>query len=307
MDHKDYYAILGVDRKAGDKEIKKAYRKLARRHHPDVNAEDETSKEKFLEINEAHQVLSDPEKRRQYDQFGPQWQQHRQAADFNRDKRTSAGRNHTYRSVNPENFEQFFGAGGNSDYFESYLFGRAGRQSRSRQGTDLEHSVQLTLGEAFHGAKRMLEWEDGRRIDAKIPPGVKTGSRVRLKGQGGSGIGDGPPGDLYLTIDILPDERMQRDNNDLKTTVEVDLFTMLLGGKLSVSGIDRTVKLDIPPETRNGRIFRLKGLGMPDISHHDLFGELYVTVEAILPQKLTAGEIDLVEQWRKMRQASTGP
>ena len=118
----------------------------------------------------------------------------------------------------------------------------------------------------------MLEWEDGRRIDAKIPPGVKTGSRVRLKGQGGSGIGDGPPGDLYLTIDILPDERMQRDNNDLKTTVEVDLFTMLLGGKLSVSGIARTVKLDIPSETRNGRIFRLKRLGMADINHHDQFG-----------------------------------
>ena len=302
MDHRDYYTILGVDRQAGDKEIKKAYRKLARRHHPDVNAEDESSKKKFLEINEAHQVLSDPEKRKQYDQFGPRWQQHRQSADFNRDKRTSAaGRNHTYRTVNPENFEQFFGAGGNSDHFERHLFGRAGRQSRSRQGADLEHSVQLTLGEAFYGAKRMLEWEDGRKIDAKIPPGVKTGSRVRLKGQGGPGIGDDQPGDLYLTINILPDERMQRDNNDLKTTVEVDLFTMLLGGKLSVAGIDRTVKLDIPPETRNGRIFRLKGLGMPDINHHDQFGDLFVTVEAILPQNLTAGEKDLVEQWRNIR------
>ena len=292
MAHKDYYTILGVDRKAGDREIKKAYRKLARRHHPDVNSEDEASKEKFLEINEAHQVLSDPEKRKQYDQFGPKWQQHEQAA---------AGRNHAYRSVNPEDFASFFGAGGTSDYFDSHLFGRGGRHSRSRQGTDLEHSVQLTLREAFQGTKRMLEWEDGRRVDAKIPPGVKTGSRVRLKGQGGPGIGDGQPGDLYLTINILPDERMQRDNNDLKTTVEVDLFTMLLGGKLSVSGIDRTVKLDIPSETRNGRIFRLKGLGMPDINHNDQFGDLYVTVQANLPQNLTAGEKDLVEQWRNMR------
>ena len=146
----------------------------------------------------------------------------------------------------------------------------------------------------------MLEWENGRKIEAKIPPGVKTGSRVRVTGQGSPGIGNGQPGDLYLTINILPDEHLQRDNNDLKTTVEVDLFTMLLGGKLSVSSIDRTVKLDIPPETRNGRIFRLKGLGMPKVKHPHQYGDLYVTVEAVLPKNLTAGEKDLVKQWRNM-------
>ncbi|NOR25235.1 MAG: DnaJ domain-containing protein [Desulforhopalus sp.] len=319
MDYKDYYTILGVDRKADKKEIKKAYRKLARKYHPDVNSGDETSKEKFLEINEAHEVLSDPAKRRKYDQFGSQWQHHQQTGarseDFNWDKRQSASdRNHTYRTFNPEDFEELFGGKAtNSDFFES-LFGRAAgqqanssrgaqqfyQQPRSRQGSDLEHSVQLTLKEAFHGVKRMFEWEDGRKVDARIPRGVKTGSRVRLKGQGGPGSGDGQPGDLYLTINILPDERLQRDNNDLRTTVEVDLFTMLLGGKLSVSGIDRTVKLDIPPETRNGRIFRLKGLGMPKVKHPHQFGYLYITVEAVLPKNLTAGEKDLVEQWRNM-------
>lgn len=319
MDYKDYYTILDVDRKAGDKEIKKAYRKLARKYHPDVTPEDATAKEKILEINEAHEVLSDPEKRKQYDQYGSQWQQHQRTGgrpeDFNWGKQQSAtDRNHTYRTFNPKDFEELFGAkGSHSDFFES-LFGRAAgkhassgrggqqsyQRSRSRHGSDLEHSVQLTLNEAFHGVKRGLEWEDGRKIDAKIPSGVKTGARVRLKGQGGRGIGDGQPGDLYLIINILPDERLQRDNNDLKTTVEVDLFTMLLGGKLSVSCIDRTVKLDIPPETRNGRIFRLKGLGMPKVKHPKQFGDLYVTVEAVLPQNLTAKEKSLVEQWRNI-------
>lgn len=318
MDYKDYYAILGVDREADEKEIKKAYRKLARKYHPDVNPGDEKSNGKFLEINEAQEVLSDPAKRNQYDQLGSQWQQYQQTGgnheDFNWGQGESASaRNRTYRTVNPEDFEELFGAEGtHSDFFEN-LFGRAGQQSRngmddqqfyhqkrSRQGRDLEHSVQLTLYEAFHGTKRVLEWEDGRKIDAKIPPGVKTGSRVRFKGQGGPGVGEGVSGDLYLTIDVLPDERLQRDVDDLKTVVEVDLFTMLLGGKVSVSGIDRTVKLDLPPETRIGRTFRLKGMGMPKIKHPDRFGDLYVSVEAVLPKNLTAEEKELIEQWRNM-------
>lgn len=317
MDYKDYYSILGVDRKASEKEIKKAYRKLARKYHPDVNTDNDKSNKKFHEINEAHEVLSDPEKRSKYDQFGAQWQQHERAGgrpeDFNWSNQQSAtGGTHTYHTFDPKDFEELFGAqGGNSDFFEG-LFGRgAGQQSRSggqqfyqrsqaREGRDLEHSVQLTLYEAFHGTKRVLEWEDGRKIDARIPPGVKTGSRVRLKGQGSPGLGGGQPGDLFLTISVLPDARLQRDNNDLRTTVEVDLFTMLLGGKVSVSGIDRTVKLDIPPGTSNGRIFRLKGLGMPNLKQPQHFGDLYVTVEALLPKNLSAEEKALVEQWRKI-------
>lgn len=315
MDYKDYYSILGVDRKADKKEIKKAYRKLARKYHPDVNSEDKTASEKFLEINEAHEVLSDPEKRKKYDQFGSDWQRHQQTGggpeDFNwQQHQSAAGGDHTYHSFDPRDFEELFGAKGtSSDFFEN-LFGGAGQQtgsgggpqfhqhSQSRQGRDLEHSVEVSLREAFHGTKRVLEWEDGRKIDARIPPGVKTGSRVRLGGQGNPGIGDGQAGDLYLAITVLPDNRLQRDNDDLKTTVEVDLFTMLLGGKLSVSGVDRTVKLDIPPETRNGRIFRLKGMGMPRLKAPKQFGDLYVTAEVVLPKKLTEKEIDLVTRWR---------
>ena len=319
MEYKDYYAILGLDRGAGTKEIKKAYRKLARKHHPDVASDSQSSKQKFLDINEAHEVLSDHKKRKEYDQFGSQWKNHRQRGgkdeDFNWNQGQSGGnQSGAYRTVNPEDFEELFGTkGGNSSFFES-LFGRnaqqqgdAGmggqrfhQQQRSRAGQDMEHSVQMTLHEAFHGTRRSLEWEDGRKIDARIPPGVKTGSRVRLKGQGGTGIGGGPSGDLFLNITVLTDERFRRDNDDLATTVQVDLFTMLLGGKLSVSGINRTVKLDIPPETRNSRVFRLKGLGMPKLKKTSIFGHLYVTVEAVLPQKLTVKEKDLVQQWQAM-------
>ena len=318
MDYKDYYKILGVKRTADEKEIKKAYRKLARKYHPDVNSGDSKANAKFLEINEANEVLADPEKRKEYDQFGSDWKNHQKSGgrpdDFNWQRQQSAGQGpHAYRSFDPADFEELFGAkGGNSDFFEG-LFGRGAGQesgdrgggqyyqhSQSRQGQDLEHTVQLTLNEAFHGTKRVFEWEDGRKIDAKIPPGVKNGSRVRLKGQGGPGGGKGNSGDLYLNIIITPDIRLFRDGDDLKTIVKVDLFTMLLGDKLSVAGIDRTVTLDIPPGTSNGRIFRLKGLGMPHIKQAKQRGDLYVTVEADLPQKLSDQEKELVEQWRNI-------
>jgi curved DNA-binding protein len=320
MEYKDYYSILGVDRKAGQDEIKKAFRKLARKHHPDVNQGNKSSAEKFKEISEAYEVLSDPEKRRKYDELGAQWQHHQRAGGrpegFNWNQwQSQPNQQYTYRTVSPEEFEELFGTkGGYSDFFQN-LFGEAARQqaggsqgeqqfyyeSHPTKGRDIEHGMQVTLEEAYYGTRRMLEWEDGRKIDAKIPRGVKTGSRVRLKGQGAPGLGGGEPGDLYLMIEVLPDNRFQRNDDDLATTAPVDLFTLILGGKVSVSGIDRKVKLDIPPETRNGRVFRLRGLGMPKMQHKDQRGDLYVTVEAILPQNLKAGEKELVEQWKNMR------
>jgi len=320
MEYKDYYSILGVDRKAGQDEIKKAFRKLARKHHPDVNQGNKSSAEKFKEISEAYEVLSDPEKRRKYDELGAQWQHHQRAGGrpegFNWNQwQSQPNQQYTYRTVSPEEFEQLFGTeGGYSDFFQN-LFGEAARrqaggsqgeqqfyyESHPTKGRDIEHGMQVTLEEAYYGTRRMLEWEDGRKIDAKIPRGVKTGSRVRLKGQGAPGLGGGEPGDLYLMIEVLPDNRFQRNDDDLATTAPVDLFTLILGGKVSVSGIDRKVKLDIPPETRNGRLFRLRGLGMPKMKQPDHRGDLYVTVEAILPQNLKAGEKELVKQWKNMR------
>jgi len=320
MEYKDYYSILGVDRKASREEIKKAFRKLARKYHPDVNHGDKASAEKFQEINEAHEVLSDPEKREKYDRLGSQWRQYQGSGgkpqDFNWGEwQSDPNQGYGYRTVSPEEFEEMFGAEGEYSTFFQNLFGRAARQqagpseggqhfyyeAQPRRGRDIDHGLQVTLDEAFHGTRRVLEWEDGRKIDAKIPPGVRTGSRVRLKGQGTPGVGGGEPGDLYLTIEVLPDNRFQRDNDDLAATVPVDLFTMMLGGKVPVSSIDRTVKLDIPSETRNGRVFRLRGLGMPKMKHPGQRGDLFVTVEALLPQHLTPEEKDLVKQWKNMR------
>ena len=320
MEYKDYYSILGVDRKAGTEEIKKAFRKLARKYHPDVNQGDQAATEKFKEINEAYEVLSDPEKRKKYDELGAQWQHYQRGGgrpeDFNWGQwKSEPTQGYTYRTVSPEEFEELFGAkGGYSDFFEN-LFGHAARsqagqsageqrfyyEAQPHQGQDLEHKMQVTLHEAFHGTRRVLEWEDGRKIEAKIPRGVKTGSRVRLKGQGAPGIGGANPGELYLIIEVLPDKRFQREGDDLKTSSPIDLFTMLLGGKVTVAGIDRAVKLDIPPETRNGRVFRLRGLGMPKIKEPDQRGDLFVTVEAVLPRHLTDEEKELVEKWKKMR------
>ena len=319
MEYKDYYQILGINKSANQDDIKKAYRKLARKYHPDVNPEDKAAGEKFREINEAHEVLSDPEKREKYDRLGSKWQQYEQSGgkpeDFNWGQwQSQPGSSYTYRTVTPEEFQELFGgAGGYSDFFET-LFGQAGRrgaggastdrefyyQPPPRHGRDTEHSVQITLEEAFHGTTRMLQWENGRKIEAKIPPGVKTGSRVRLKGKGEPGSGGGEPGHLYLIIRVMPHGRFQRDEDDLKLSMPVDLFTLLLGGRETIAGIDRTVRLDIPAETPNGRVFRLKGLGMPNMKNPDQRGDLYVTLEAVLPKHLSKKEKDLVQQWKNM-------
>jgi len=319
MEYKDYYQILGLNKSASKEDIKKAYRKLARKYHPDVNPEEKAAEEKFREINEAHEVLSDPEKRKKYDQFGSKWQQYEQSGgkpeDFNWGQwQSQPGSSYTYRTVTPEEFEELFGGGGGySDFFET-LFGQTGGRgagggpgdrefyyhARPRHGRDSEHAIQITLEEAFHGTTRMLQWENGRKVEAKIPRGVKTGSRVRLKGKGEPGTGGGEPGDLYLKIKVMPHDRFQCDEDDLKLSVPVDLFTLLLGGHVTISSIDRPVRLDIPAETPNGRIFRLKGLGMPNLKNPEQRGDLYVTVEAVLPKHLSRQEKGLVEQWRNM-------
>ena len=325
MDYKDYYQILGVGKKASRDEIKKAYRKLARKYHPDVNPGDAAAENKFKDINEAYEVLSNGDKRQKYDQFGSEWQRFEraggQAQDFNWSQWATGGApgGGYAQTMSPEEFAQMFGAGGMggsggfSDFFET-LFGGGGRgaggfgfgqnpgaaQPRQVRGQDLEHEVELTLEEAFHGATRELQWSDGRTLQARIPKGVKMGSKVRLSGQGSPGAG-GQAGDLYLKIKVRPHGRFERKGNDLYIEAPVDLFTALLGGKVDVAGMDKTVKLSVPPETANGKQFRLKGLGMPKMRKPDERGDLYARIKVLLPQDLSDEEKDLLGQWQGMR------
>lgn len=326
MEYKDYYKVLGVDRSASQDEIKKAYRKLARKYHPDVNKEDATAESKFKDVNEAYEVLSDPEKRSKYDRFGSQWEQYANMGgrpeDFDWSRWASPGGGQSYgRTVSAEEFEQMFGSGGLggfSDFFEA-LFGGMGRQRAGgspfgaggfdtanftnvrQRGRDQEHTVEITLEEAFYGTTRALQYENGRRIEAKIPRGVKDGSRIRLSGAGQQGVGGGQAGDLYLRVKILPHRDYERDGDDLKTAVPVDLYTLVLGGVADVSTIDRTVRLTIPPGTDSGKQFRLRGLGMPKLRQPDERGDLYATVTAELPKNLSEEEKKLFEQLRNLR------
>lgn len=316
MEYKDYYRILGVDRNASPEEIKKAFRKLARKYHPDVNPGKPEAAEKFKEISEAYEVLSDPEKRKKYDEFGSQWQQFTQRGgrpeDFDWARwQAGPGTTYTFRTLSPEEFEELFGGGHFSSFFEM-LFGGPGRgfaeaeffRPRPRPGRDVEFPLTITLEEAFRGTSRLLELPGGRKIEAKIPPGVKTGSKLRLKGQGEPSLTGGEPGDLLLVIEVRPHERFQREGDDLRMTLPVDLFTLLLGGKVTVPALDRTVRLDIPPGTKNGRVFRLRGLGMPKLNRPEERGDLYVQVEAVLPERLSDQEKELLSQWRRLRGAA---
>jgi curved DNA-binding protein len=326
MDYKDYYQVLGVSKDAPADEIKKNYRKLARKFHPDVNPDKKGAEEKLKDINEAYQVLSDPEKRKKYDQFGSQWQQYTGAGgrpeDFNWGQWTAQpGRGGSTRTMNAEELEQMFGnMGGFSSFFET-LFGSAGGgrtragsagggmgdlfgtrgQNVSMPSADVEHPLQITLEEAFHGTTRSLQWEDGRKIEPKIPRGVKTGSKVRLSGQVAARGRTGKSGDLYLKIEVLPNSIFEREGNDLRTTIQVDLYTAVLGGSVDVSSIDRTVKLTIPPGTSNGKIFRLTGLGMPLLRSPDQYGDLYAKLDVQFPKNLSAEEMELFKQLQVLR------
>lgn len=316
MEYKDYYKILGLDKTAKEADIKSAYRRLARKYHPDVNPGKPEAEEKFKEVNEAYQVLSDPEKRQKYDQFGSQWQQYRSAGgspeDFNWGPwRSQPSGGTSYRTVSQEELNQMFGGmGGFSDFFET-LFGGLGMGGVSskashqpgagttRRGTaarDVQHEVEITLEEAFSGTKRLLQFEGGKRIEASIPPGVDTGSRVRLSGQAGGA-------DLFLRVVVLPHAVFTRKGSDLYTRVPVDFYTAALGGEVSVPTLTGAVRLTIPENTDSGKVFRLKELGMPGLKSPQTRGNLYATVEVHLPKHLTPAEKDKIRELRNMRRA----
>ena len=310
MEYKDYYKTLGVDKKASQKEIKKAYRRLARQYHPDVNPGDKAGEERFKEINEAHEVLSDPEKRKKYEELGANWQQWQRTGgdprgfDWSRwyaGGQPGGGRVH----VEYGDLGDLFGEGGGfSDFFRSVFGGTGGpayaQQRKGRRGQDFEHTVEVALEEAYAGTKRVLQL-DSQRIEVNIPAGVETGSRIRIAGKGGRGIGGATSGDLYLRTLVRSHNTFERKGNDLYTKVPVDLYTAVLGGEVAVQTLKSQVMLTIPPETQSGDSFRLRGLGMPHLKNPESKGDLYAEVRIVLPQGLDQTEKELFSQLASLR------
>ncbi len=327
MAGKDYYSILGISRNASEREIKQAYRKLARQYHPDVNSGDKSAEARFKRINEAYEVLSDKEKRRKYDQFGDQWQYADQFAQARRQQTP---------------FRDFSQAGGQSFRFEEAdlgslfdgLFGGGirRRQVRPRRGKDIRHPIEVTLEEAYHGTKRTITLQTEqpcsdckgtglmqnlpcsvcrglgvvsgvKRLEVKIPSGVKNGSRVRVAGKGEPGYAGGASGDLYLVVSVKPHRLFERKGDDLYVEVVVPLAVAVLGGEVFVPSLKGELALKVPPETQNGRAFRLAGRGMPHLGNSS-HGDLLAKVSVALPTKLSEEEKKLFERLSQLRPSS---
>jgi DnaJ-class molecular chaperone len=333
MDYKDYYKILGVARGASVDDIKKAFRKLARKYHPDVNPGDKKAEERFKEINEAYEVLSDPEKRRKYDTLGPNWQE-QFGPNFSNTRRS-----YTYSNGRGMQYDFDTNGTGFSEFFET-LFGRSSPMSggstrmrddlRRRAGENIEQPVEITLQEAYIGGTRTFNIQStevcttcrgtgevngricptcegqqviprNKRIQVKIPPGVDNGSKIRVAGEGQPGMGGGPRGDLVLIISVKADPQYERKGDDLYADIDVELVKAMLGGEVPVPTPDgRKLILTIPPETQNGKLFRLAGKGMPRLRGEGS-GNLYARVKVVLPMHLTTEERGLFEKLAQSR------
>jgi curved DNA-binding protein len=305
VEFKDYYEVLGVPKDADEKAIKAAYRKLARKYHPDVNPNKAEAETKFKEINEAYEVLSDKEKRTKYDQFGADWQRAQQtghAGDFDWSRYQGGQQQGGYTRYTTEDLQDLFGEGAPFSDFFTQLFGAkaAQAQPRAARGRDIEQPVAVTLVEAYKGAVRRLKRSDGPTIEVKIPPGVDNGSRMRVKGQGMPGR-RGQPGDLWIVITVEDDPRFVRAGNDLHTRVQVPLYTALLGGEVTVPLLEGKARLRVPAETQPGHELRLKGQGMPAYGDTGTRGDLYVAIDVRLPVRLSEKEQTLLKELAGMR------
>jgi curved DNA-binding protein len=299
MEYKDYYKILGVERSAAEKDIKRAYRKLAVRYHPDKNPGDSGAEERFKEINEAYEVLGDPTKRAKYDQLGSSYQawERMGGAPGGFDWSQWAGGGPGGVRVEVGDLGDLFG-GNFSEFFQAMFGGMGTRTQAPRRGRDLEQHVRISLSEAYHGARRSFD-RGGKRLDVTIPPGAQSGTRVRLSGQGAGG--QSQAGDLYLAVEVEPDARFERQGDDLIVEASTDLYTALLGGEVNVPTLSGNVVLTVPAGSQPGQTFRLKGRGMPQLHHPSTHGDLFARLHITLPTNLSAEERELVTRLSKLR------
>lgn len=306
MAYIDYYKILGLDRNASQEDIKKAYRKLARKYHPDLNPNDKEAHKLFQQINEANEVLSDPEMRRKYDQYGQQYGEHwKQAEEFEKQRQAQGQRQWSTQGAPGGDWGEFTFSGGQgeegfSDFFES-LFGRRSAGSSGRRtsmkfrGEDYHAELHLRLSEAAQTHQQVLT-VNGKKIRITIPAGVADGQVIKLKGHGGPGVNGGPSGDLYITFVIENDTPFDRRGDDLHAAVTIDLYTAVLGGDTTIDTLDGKVKLKVNPGTQPGLKTRLKGKGFPVYKQEGQFGDLYITFDVKLPTDLTEKEKELFRQ-----------
>ncbi len=309
MEFKDYYKVLGVEKSATADDIKSAYRKLARKYHPDVNPNDKEAEAKFKDVSEAYDVLGNPEKRKKYDTLGSNWRQHQQrgggAEDYNWQQWYGAqggaqgGQGQQYQGDINDFFQGGGGNGGGFSDFFSSIFGSNRRSAQPSKGQDYEATAELSLEEAFNGTERVLTVND-KTIRISIKPGIADGQKLKLSGKGGTGRSGAANGDLYITVHIVPHSRYERRGDDLYVTVPVNLYEALLGGETEVQTLGGTVKLKIPAEAQNGAVLRLKGLGMPKYGTKER-GDLYAKLEVQLPKKLSEKEKSLIRELAALR------
>jgi len=296
MEFIDYYKVLEIEKNASIDDIKKAYRKLARKYHPDLNPNDESAKRKFQQINEANEVLSDPEKRKKYDQYGKDWQH---AEEFEK-ARQQRGQQ-TYQESTGQTNYGFEQDDDFSEYFASMFGGKSGSGSRGQvkfRGQDFNAELKLNLLDVYKTHQQTLT-VNGKNIRLTIPAGVEHGQTIKIAGYGGPGANGGPNGDLYITFSISNNTKFKREGNNLYTSVDVDLYTAVLGGELTVETIDGKVKLTVAPETQNGTKIKLKNKGFPIYKQEGQFGDLYITYNVKIPTNLSEKQKELFKELSK--------